>query len=492
MNLFRSRKFRQGSLATAITAFGVALIILFCVVFSTLANRLDWSLDLTKDKLFEISEDTKVYLSELQRDVNIYVLNTEEGFLAMQPQAYMVQANEVIKKYDSLSARVNVQYIDIQRNPTFVSRFSNNTLRPNQILLECPENGRTSVLEYIDLFNITQNEYGQSSVRSSKAEQTMTSSILNVTSDKQIRAVMLGGHNEVGLVAFVDLLKKNNYDVTDMNLMTEEGIDPEISVAILAAPQRDLTEDELRKLDRFLQNNDAYGKTLMYLTSGDAPETALFPNLSAWLAEWGIGVGESVVFEMDTQRVLSMVDPMVALVGYAEDEYSADLQKKSIYPAVAYSRPLSVLFESRSAREVKTLLQFSPQSGIVPVDIAADWRPSEADMVGSIPALIVSTETRYDNLMPKQSNVLVSGAVYSLDAQLLGAVSYANSEYFLGLVDVLAGREESVRIQDKTISMNSIEVTAAQANTIGITLFILLPVALLIFGIVVWMRRRHR
>jgi len=302
---------------------------------------------------------------------------------------------------------------------------------------------------------------------------------------------MLGGHNEDGLIAFVDLLRKNNYEITDANLLTEEVIDPEATVAILASPKRDLTEDELRKLDSFLVNGDAYGKTVMYLTSADAPEITEFPNLAAWLAEWGIGVGESVVFETDP-RLTMPTNPHIALVQYGESEYSADLQERSIYPVFAYAKPLSATFAEKGARSVKTLLQFSAQAGVIPVDATETWQPTDADITGPIPALLLSTETRYDNLTPKQSHVIATGSVYSLDAQFLGAVSYANADYYLGLIDALAGREDSVRIKDKTISMQTIEITSAQANTISLFVFILLPVGLLVFGIVVWMRRRHR
>ena len=491
MNLFRSRTFRQGSLATAITICGVAVIILICALLTTLSAKMNWSIDMTKEKRFEISKDTIEYIGGLQKNVNIYVLNTEDGFTSIQPVEYTIQANEIIKKYAALSDRINVEYVDIQRNPTFAARFPSELVSPNQILLECTDNGRIARVEIIDLFNIGQNQNsGQTEIRSSKAEQTMTSAILNVASDKQLRAVMLTGHNESSLAAFSETLTKNNYEITTANLITEAEIDPEATVAFLAAPQRDLSEEELRKLDVFLNNGEAYGKTLVYLPSIESAEVTEFPNLMAWLAEWGIGVGESVVFEGDTSRSM-MGDFCMALVDYAETEFSARLIEKNLYNMVPYAKPLSVVFEEKSARSVKTLLQFSAKSGVLSADLA-NRMPTEADMSGPIPALLLGSEVRYDNMTPKQSHVLAAGSLYMLDASVLSTVTYANAEYFLGVIDTLAGREESIRIQDKTISIDTMQITAAQGNTIFLVTVVILPIGLLVFGIVVWMRRRHR
>ena len=491
MKFLKSRKLRQGSIATAITVFGVVLIIIAGVLLSTLSQRNSWSLDLTENQLFAVSDETRDFLSRLEKDVQITILNTEDRFLANSLQGYMTQVNEIIKKYESLSSRINLQYIDIDRNPTFIANYPNQNLMPNQILLECVETGRVRVLQYTDLLNLAQNQSGQSYIRSSKAEQAVSSAILNITSDQTTQVAIIEGHNEADLTGFIELLGKNNYQTAQVNLLTGEDISPEVTIALMAVPQRDLTEDELRKLDRFLSNDGRHGKTLVYMTSADAPNAALYPNLNAWLAEWGVAVSDSAIFELDMSRRLSATNPYWAIVSYSSEAYAAELIQRQLYPLVIYSRSIKPVYEAKGSRKTETLLHFSSQSGTVPENATENWQPTASDLTGPHPALILTTDTKYDNLTPLNSHLLTLGAYLALDPQFLNSGSYANAEYFLGVLDKLAGRESSMYIKDKSISMQMIEITAAQANSISLAVFIIFPVALLIFGIVVWLRRRR-
>jgi len=485
--IFTSRTFRQGSVATMITVLGVVMIIVLTMVLSTLSTRLDWTLDLTPDSIFQISDETRDFLEGLTTDVNIYVLNTEDAFVSSSPREYMLQANEVIRRYGLLSPRVNVHYIDILRDPVFAAAYAELDLRPNQILVVNPHTGNHRVIGHLDLFNI-QTGQGGMFVTSSRAEQVMTSAILNVTTETQIRVTVLGGYNNGDISAFTAMLEANNYEIVHQNLMVEE-IDPEATVALLVTPQRDLGEESLRRIDRFLNNDNQFGRTLFYIASADQTPMSQMPNLSAWLEEWGIGVGESVVFETDLMRLLALGDLSLAIVDYAEDEFSAQMRQRQLFPAIMHSRPLVIMHEHRNARATQTLLQFSEMSGIRPMD----RQITEADITGPHPTLVLSTEMRWDGLTPMRSHVLVSGSHHSLDSIFLGHVNYANGDYFLTVLDSLAGREDTtVRIRDRTISITMMPMTLAQMNAIAAAVLIILPLSLLNFGILVWWRRRHK
>ncbi|MCL2068318.1 MAG: GldG family protein, partial [Oscillospiraceae bacterium] len=398
---------------------------------------------------------------------------------------------EVIRKYETFGSRVSLYYVDILRTPTFAAGYSELNLRPNQILIESPQTGRRKVVEFVDLFNIQTSQYGESSVRSSKAEQVMTSALLNVTSDEQVRVSVLGGYNQGDLSAFLELLEMNNYVITHENLATIPELDPQTDIALLVTPARDISETDLRKLDAFLLNDHVYGKTLFYISGAHQTPVSQMPNLSAWLSEWGIAVHDSVLFEMDFNYRFSLDDPFIAFVDYSMSEsalpFSQSVREQNLYAASFYSNPLSTLFDERSSRAVHPLLFTSPQSGILGDDPAA-----QPEITGPHPVLILSSETRYQSFDAMRSHVLVSGAVSSFDPAVLGQVNFANSEYFLGLLDMLAGRENTVRIQDKTFSIDTIQTTLAQANAISIAAMIILPVSLLASGIAVWLRRRHR
>jgi len=491
MNIFRTRAFRQGSIATAITVFGVVLILVLNFVLSTLSTRLDWRIDLTQERMFEITQESIDFLATLDKDVNIFVLNEEDTFVgAAQP--FTFQANEVIRRYESFSNRINLEYIDILRNPTFVARFSDLDLRPNQIIVESPDTGRYRVIEFRDLFNIQTGQGGQTQVRSSRAEQEMTSAILNVTSEEQIIVSVLGGYNQSDISAFTDLLEMNNYEIIHEDLATIEDIDPEATIAFLVAPARDISEDDLRKLDRFLSNDNALGRTLFYIAGAEQTPMSQMPNLSAWLEEWGIVVHDSVLFEFDMSYLFRLGDFFVGFVDYSDNEVAQDLSQtvraQDFRAASLYSNPLEVLFEERGARAVSPLLQTSEQSGIWP----EDGEVTEDHLDGPHPVLVLSTLTRFEGTTRLNSHVLVSGSYISFSPTVLGEVNFSNSAYFLELMDTLADRDDTVRIQDKTFSITTIQMTMTQFTIIAGITVIILPLGMLIAGIVIWLRRRHR
>lgn len=494
MNIFKSRKFRQGTVATVLSVVGVALIILLTSVLSILSERMDVKLDMTENQIFAISDETKEYMESLQKDVNIYVLNTEDNFKGSSPVQYFTQANEVIKAYQNMSGHVKVQYVSIVQDPTFASRYSNLDLQTNNVLVE--SNGRTVQLSYKELFN-TQTQFDQSTyqsytrVLSSKAEQAMTSAILTVTSDKQIKVQVITGHGESDVTAFTDLLKMNGYEISDVDLIGEE-LAADTDIAILAAPARDLTEDELKKLDAFLYNDNQLGKNLFYMASYEQPASTQMPNLTAFLEEWGFKVGDSVVFEADSRRLISTMSLYMFRAGYAESDYQPDIKTTEAYPAIVYSRPVELLWEAKNGKTTSALLESSAQSGLYPMDAGENWQPTEDDLVGPIPVFAISQNVRYDNLTPLSSSLMVLGSVEAMDSSFLGETSFTNSEYFLALLDKLVGREESIRLEDKTISNQSLNASASQVYGIGIAVAIVLPVILIIVGLIVFIRRRHR
>jgi hypothetical protein len=483
LNIFKRRNFRFGILSTVITAAVIIFIVLLNAAVTALFNKYPLSIDLTENKIFEVSEDTKNFLSSLDEDVEIFVLNTEDRFTAASPAQYFVQANEVIRKYSQLSSRVHLSYIDLLRNPNFNSRYPDAALKVNDILVAAGQKHR--VLSSSDLFNIRSEYYG-SYVSSSKAEQAMTSALLAITSKKVTKISVLGGHGEEDITPFLDLLKLNTWEVINQNLLTEEIAD-DASVLILASPARDLSVAETQKLDAFLEGGA--DRVLFYFASSSQPSQ---PNLESFLAEWGIEVQTGMVFETDRNRIL-FNSLFVALCDFAEDTYSKTAAQQGLNPVIPQSRPLGILFEARRYRSVKTLVRYSPASGILPADARPDWTPDEQDMVGNVPVLALSTSMR-NNITGDivRNHVLVSGSLGAVDQVLLESPNIANSSYFLELLGTLAGREDRIYVMDKTLGLTELGVTAGVVLILGLIFVVLLPLGVLVFGIAVWLRRRHK
>jgi hypothetical protein len=477
-----SRNVRYGAVSVAITIMVIFFIVLLNVVLTALFKKYPLDIDLTENRIFEVSSETRDFLSSLKKDAAIYVLNTEDRFISSGPAEYFIQANQVIHQYGQLSSRVKIEYVDLIRNPDFGARFPEEKFNVNDILVASGENVR--MLTSADLFNIRSSYYG-TYVASSKAEQAVTSALLNVTSDKKFLAALIEGHDGAETSAFVELLRMNAWDTVNLNLMTED-IPPETSLLILARPSRDLDLEELRKLDAFL--GEGHDRTLFYLTGIDQGD---LPNLSDFLAEWGIVVEPGLIYETSNARIL-MSNPFVALADFAEEKYARNAAAKDLYPVIPQARPLKVLWDAQGWRATVTLINTSDTSGIRPPDGARAWMP-ESSLSGSVPVLALSDFYRTTPQNEALSgHVLVCGSFLALSPAMLTNPNLANSAYFLDLLGQLAKRDDQVYVQDKTLGFTELNATGEQVLIFTLVFAVLLPLAILAAGIVVWLRRRHK
>jgi hypothetical protein len=480
--LFGKRNLRYGFVSVCITVVVIAAIVLLNVVFTALFERYPLDIDLTEDQIFEISEETRDYLANLERDVDIYILNTETAFISTSPTEYFIQANEVIQKYAQYSSRVRLEYVDTIRNPNFISRYPELDLNIGDILIVSGDRSRK--LSPQDLFNIRSSYYG-SYVSSSKAEQAMTSALLNVTNATTSLAALISGHGEADVSSLTDLLQMNSWESLSFNSLTEP-VPPEASLVILAAPQRDLSPEELGRIDAFLEGGD--DRVFLYFSTYAQME---LPNLDAFLAEWGLAVDPGIVFETDSSRII--MNSVVALADFVEGDYTKSVMEKQLYPVIPQSRPLRTVFEAQRYRRTNVLVRASPGAGIIPVEAPQDWYPGPEDMKADIPLVAMTTSMRNNVQGDMVSNhVVVCGSLLALDQYFLGNVNFANSTFFLDLLGNLAGREDRIYIMDKTLGFTSMNITMTQTVVISLIFIVLVPLVVLVTGIVVWLRRRHK
>ncbi|MDR3191585.1 MAG: GldG family protein, partial [Treponema sp.] len=361
-------------------------------------------------------------------------------------------------------------------------RFPEEKFNVNDILVT--SGGNVRVLTSSDLFNIRSSYYG-SYVASSKAEQAMTSVLLNVTSDKKFLAALIKGYDEADLSPFLELLTLNAWDTVELNLLTED-IPPEASLLILARPSRDLGMPELQKLDAFL--GEGRDRTLFCLTGIEQPS---LPNLTDFLAEWGLAAEPGLVYETSNARIL-MSNPSVALADFAEEKYAENASKKGLYPVIPLTRPLKVLWEAKGWRTTTTLVKSSETSAVRPLDVSPDWTPDTSS--GGAPLLALSDFYRSNSSQGEalSGHVLLCGSTFALDSSMLQNLNLANSAYFLDLLGQLAKRDDQIYVQDKTLGFTELQVTGEQVVIFTLIFAVLLPLAVLIAGIVVWVRRRHK
>ena len=70
----KNRRLKYGALATVITVLGVLLVLAANLVMDKLSEKYGWSVDLTADERYAVSQTTIDFLGGLEQDVTIQVM----------------------------------------------------------------------------------------------------------------------------------------------------------------------------------------------------------------------------------------------------------------------------------------------------------------------------------------------------------------------------------------------------------------------------------
>ena len=86
------------------------------------------------------------------------------------------------------------------------------------------------------------------------------------------------------------------------------------------------------------------------------------------------------------------------------------------------------------------------------------------------------------------------GSYDALTSNYLSISSYNNAAYFVNLFNTLADRDDvSIVIEGKDPSANELGVTSMDAIAFpAILVRFVIPIAVLIVGLIIWIKRRHK
>lgn len=483
----KSRKAKHGTVAMAITALVIVMVIVLNIIIGFLVNRFpDLELDLTSNNSFALQDDTIDYVSHLNNDVTVYILMEKDKFEGQG--TYFVQAQKMLNKMASKSdGKMKIKYVDLTSNPSFTSNYPNvdwQSSSANNIVLV--ESGKQyKVLTLTDCFEYdeqTYNYYGTYSFTGTKIEQAVVTAILNVTTDDKVVVDMIKGNNEQDYSSLKSLLENNAYQVNEVSLATGD-FDKDAKVAIMYAPSVDLDEKIVEKLSTWLSNDGKYGRSLIYVPTADMGE---MPNLDDFLKEWGMSIDRGYVFETDETALVNANSPYAFTVSYG-DYYKDNLKNSKIPVVVSESHAVNITDENTA----HALLKTTNKAGVLPIDADKSWDYKDA-ITGN--GENVAAEGVMTNEDKKSSRVVVFGSYVMFSDTIMQYNSFNNSAYFMNVINTIADKEDvGITIESKSIDNTELGITdVATQNTMLVVFVIVIPIAILVAGFVFWLRRRNR
>lgn len=466
---FKSNKFKYGGYATVLTIVVFAIVIALNLV----VGQLDLKMDLTKKKLFSLSNESVQLLSKVNKDIKIYALY-EQG-------KEDVAIKEVLNKYSAKSKKITVEFVNPLLHPEFTVKYAKpgENISMGSLIVEAKN--KYKVINPEDLYLVSKQTQ---QVESSAVEEKVSLAINYVCTDKNTIAYVLQGHNETQLSDQVTKkLEAQNYMLKPIDMLANEWKPEKKDLLIINSPRRDISGEELTKIKDFLANNGR-GMFFVDYTKDD------LPNLKQLLKSYGLSIEKSIVIENDLNLTVGG-NKTYLMPRMLDNAILNPIKNSKLAIVMVAAQPIVTLKERKNSLVIDQLLVTS-ESSFGKMDIASKTMEKEKSDLSGPFSLAVTVMDKKDYSDETNNPKLVVISTSSVAAgQLISTTKGANLDFLSNCFNWLAENNDGITVFTKTILQDNLVMTAsAQLIVAGIAV-ILIPLIVVICGIIVWVRRRH-
>ena len=434
---------------------------------------------MSSTKIYDISDTTTELLSDLDQEVNMTVLAVKDETDE--------RITNFLSRYAALSDKISIEWIDPVLHPSALTEYETSE---NTIVISCDGTGKTTTVSFTDILvpdEYSYYYYGTETYTEFDGEGQLTSAVNYVTNDVEQTVYQTTGHGEGTLSdTITDLMEKNSYTLTEINLLMATSIPEDCDLLLMYAPTADLSEDEADLLGDYLEG----GGKVMILSGDTSP--ADMPNLSSLLEEYGIEAADGYIADPARcyQGNYYYIFPELSVSG----EMAAGISSQMVL--LAYAQGMNLVDPERETISTASFLLSSDQSYAV----TEDSQRQAAYALGVVATETVSTEddgTSSDNETDSEddstdtleSRLTVISAGSLIDPSITDTFpQLENTQLFMNAVTANFEGVQNLSIEAKSLGVEY--NTVQHAGMFSFLVIFGIPAVILIGGFVVWMRRR--
>jgi len=469
----RQAKYGANTLVVVVAVLGILGGVNYMV------NRYTKRWDLTKNKRYSLSDQTKKVLGGLKEDVKITYFQRADKIAAGQDR---------LKEYQAASPRIKIDFVDPLKDPTKAQRYEAKGPWPILIVERAANRERIS----------------------NDGEQDITNAVIKVTRDKKKTVCFAEGEGERDIEDSGDrgysgakaALGRSQYEAQKVALLREKTVPATCTVLVVSGPEKDLLPPAIDAIRAFVKG----GGKLMLMVEPEMKDS--YPNLTALLKEWNLETTKDIVVDVSGMGQLFGTGPLTPLVmQYPYHEITKDFR---IATAFHTARSVQAGTSTIDGVTAQNLVETSPRSwaetdlelkepvemnegkdrmGPIALGAVATIRvpePSPAPSPSPSPSASPAAE---EEKPPKpEGRVLAFGDTDFASNTLLGF--QGNQDFFLNSVAWLAQDVDLISIRPKEPEDQRLFLTRDQQSGIAWLSLVLLPGAFVALGIATWWRRR--
>ncbi|MEN6608221.1 MAG: DUF4350 domain-containing protein, partial [Bryobacteraceae bacterium] len=374
-----------------------------------------------------------------------------------------------LDRYDNLSSRLTVSYVDPDRKPQIAKA----------------EGVRNYGVIYIDAAGKREEAKGLS-------EEEITGALIRALKGGQRNVCVVSGSGEHGLddtgrsgySSAKDVLEKNNYKTRAISLLEKPEVPKDCTVLMVAGPRFDYVDASVNAIKSYVEGG---GRALLML---DPPlqlgkeEISENAALAKLLDSWGITLNKDLV--LDTSGIgqlfgLSEVVPLVT----SYESHAIVREMKEAATAFPITRSLEV--KSANSATGEKLVSTSGNSFATSNLSSGEIRINpDKDKKG--PFALAAAGTYRSGKEGGDGRFVVVGCSGWVANNILRF--NGNRDLFVNMMNWLSSDEDLISIRPKEPEDRRLMLTRRQMSNVFYSSVIGIPLAVILAGLWVWWRRR--
>lgn len=474
INLIKHKWFKDSFLTTIL----VVILIAIFIFVNLFVNKLDVNpIDFTKEKLYTLSDESKLQVKNVNEEVHIYFFGYDEG------NSCIILA----KQYHDVNEKISAEAIDIDKRPDLAQKYGIDSNTSVGIVVESPE--RYKVLTSSDFITYDMTTFETIDI----TEQKLTNAIIDTTIAKKPHIYFLTGHDEKRitneLMTINAFIQNEINDVSSLDLL-QEDVPEDCDCLVVASPSKDFAELEKDKILDFINK----GGNLLWLNNSSIIDVD-FQNINKILESYGFDFSKGMVAEQDSSKIV-LQNPFLILPDISYHEITKDLYTSA---GVVFAGASKINFQddeklNELGLEVNSLLTSSNQSVYVE-DYAAETIGSTSNSEDGPFTLGAEIIKKIDDNISSKMIVFsncnfITDITASENTGLKLVNLYNNKDLVLNSIAYLTDRGDTIRIR-KDSGLVVYTATQKQDNIVKIIIF-LIPILIIILGIIIWQIRRRK
>lgn len=447
----KARQTKYGAYAGIYTL----IVLVVIVVGNWLASSHNKSVDVTANKQYTLSDQTKKILSNLKSDINVYYFDTSANY---------DRARDMLDRYANLSPKLKVSYVDPDKKPD-VARF---------------EGARAMGDVIVDSGTKKETAKGLT-------EEELTGAIIRAIKNGQRTACFVKGSGEHsiddagrdGYSGIKTALERNNYKTQSISLLEKPEVPSDCSIVIVGGPKHDYLQPAIDAIKTFVKNGGSAVISLDPVLNLPPPDEKLgdTPNLVAMVADWGVTFKGDVVLDMSSaSQMFGQTSPVVG-------SYTSHAIVRVMHD-YASVMPLARSMEAKSPAEAlfsSTEESYSLTNPKLPIKQSDIEKGTKGPFVLGAAATIGSGE--------KAGRVVMVGSSDWMSNFIFGA-PIANRDLALNMMNWLTQDTDLISIRPKDPEDRRLHITTTGVRLLFFTSIVGLPLIVILSGVSVWWKRR--